>query len=115
MVVAGTIRRTSINTLEILTASRAKIADKNNWCQVASARNFMGASVSPYSITACSWCSVGAIECVEKSVFDTSAHVQLEAFMGNDIGEFNDTHSHSEVLAAWDKAIAECAKEYNGN
>jgi hypothetical protein len=39
----------------------------------------------------------------------------LQKFMYNDIGIYNDTHTHAEVLAAWDKAIAGCSKDSDEN
>lgn len=101
-----------MNTLEILTAARAKIADEKNWCQGEYARDVDGVSTGANNSEACSWCSFGSIASIVggfKGVYTSSEF--LEKFMGDDIAKYNDSHTHSEVLAAWDWAIAECAKE----
>ena len=101
-----------MNTLEILTAARAKIADEKNWCQNDYARSAVGELVIPTEDSACSWCSLGSIFSVVGSMGASYVHSEfLGRYMDKPITIFNDSHTHAEVLAAWDKAIAECAKE----
>jgi hypothetical protein len=106
-----------MNTLEILTAARAKIADEKNWCQGGYAKDEGGNSTSSYSTSACKWCSIGALKSVSGESY-AGYNNALDCLVGiiqSPIPNYNDTHTHAEVLAAWDKAIAECAKEYNEN
>jgi hypothetical protein len=106
-----------MNTLEILTLARAKIADEENWCQGSFAENEYSVSVSAISDVACSWCSIGALRSIAGNDFIAynSAMDYLSESMNYPIADYNDSRTHSEVMAAWDKAIAECSKEYNGN
>jgi hypothetical protein len=101
-----------MNTLEILTAARAKIADEKNWCQEAFARDNDYDATRPKNPEACSWCSKGAIFAVVGEVLRTYVYLDiLEKYMEGDVPDYNDSRTHAEVMAAWDKAIAGCAKE----
>lgn len=104
-----------MNTLEILTAARVKIADEKNWCQGEYARDVGGNRVYVYGSLVCSWCSVGSLRSTsgDSTASYNSAMDYLAEAMEAPIPDFNDSHTHSEVLAAWDKAIAECAQEDN--
>lgn len=94
---------------EVLIAARAKIADPANWTQHDYARRKCGYAVNPTSTYAECWCAIGALAAVigdtvraEKSV----PYFELRDAMGLDIDDFNDTHTHAEVLAKFDEAIA---------
>jgi len=93
------------NVLMLLIRGREYISDPSRWCQGSFKR---GEAV----------CSLGAIyQCADiigeskgSLIWDTAAccgaNEALRARMGC-IPEFNDTHSHAEVLAMWDAAIAD--------
>ncbi len=94
---------------EALIAARAKIEKPENWTQDFLARSAKGRKVSPRSANAVCWCAMGALEAVcrygsEASIgsFDALAHAMPSLY---GIAEFNDTHTHSEVLAKFDEAI----------
>lgn len=95
--------------LGVLRESRAKIADESMW--MTPARSAMGL------------CSLGA-NCAMTALpslvpFDINAAVAWEAVadaMGLDgpeqIHVFNDSHTHAEVIAAFDSAIATIETDY---
>ena len=96
---------------EILVAAKALIEKPSNWTQKACARDYNGLEVAPLSSEACSWCILGA---VRKVTSDTNNEKVYEKVYENLypfinevlISEFNDRHSHSEILAVFDKGIA---------
>jgi hypothetical protein len=94
-----------MNTLEILKAGRAKISLVENFTTGTYGRNPKGKSVKPEE--ACCWCSLGAIVAVSGVSYYRFPEVlaALEDSMDGDIPDFNDSHTHAEVLAAWDEAI----------
>lgn len=101
-----------MNYLELLKAGREIISNPDNWCQdgIAFAEN----SVLPISACdskAVSWCSVGALykangrDSVDNDLMQ--AYCALEAMTpGGSIPKYNDTYTHEEVLALWDRTIA---------
>lgn len=95
---------------EVLIAARAKIADPANWTQGEYARTLEGYPLDVHSRNAECWCSIGALACVMGDVVlaeHSASHKALEDVMGTRwIAEFNDTHTHAEVLAKFDEAIA---------
>jgi hypothetical protein len=98
---------------ETLKAAKAKIESPENWIQQNYAQDSQGKGVSPESPKAVCWCSMGAVRAVAGSFSKEAEDAVL--FLGNQVGEaawvFNDDHSHAEVLAMFDKAIAAAEKE----
>lgn len=96
-----------MNTVEVLKAAKALISDPAKWTQRSYARNAGGFSTCPTNGDAECWCSVGAIECVAgNSDLCLIAESKLcAAIGGGGIIRFNDMHTHSEVMAAFDRAI----------
>jgi hypothetical protein len=96
-----------MTTLEVLKAAREKIADPAHWTKGEIARDKFGMDSMSKSPDACAWCAMGAIWNVSPNV-----EVRAEAFNALDVQtylgvpEFNDSHTHPEVLALFDKAIA---------
>lgn len=97
---------------EILRKARELISDPTHWTQKAFARGPDGRSVDDSDPRACSWCSLGALIKVTGENFPRGELVLERAVRelhpGIDtasIVRFNDTRSHSEVLAVWDRAI----------
>ena len=91
-------------TKEILIAARAIIAEEKNWAQEAYAKDKDGMFTGVGSSNAVCFCSIGAIRKITMEPFDAMG--VLGSYMGGSIIAFNDTHTHKEVLAAWDEAIA---------
>lgn len=92
------------SVVEVLVEARGLIADESRWTTGM-------ASNGPY-------CAMGALyaargEAVAAPIIHMPAYKVLKAALGGgEVGRFNDSHSHAEVLALFDRAIgAERAKE----
>jgi hypothetical protein len=99
-----------MTTLEILKAARAKIADKKNWTQGELGRDANGNPVTDASLLASQavcFCASGALFLAGASEDGIDVWHVLSRSMGCFVPKFNDSHTHAEVLAAFDKAIAE--------
>ena len=104
-----------MNTLDVLKAARAKLAQ--GWTQEMLARDWQGAEVPSHSDEALCWCMVGAIHAVTQSEEERNAALlQLELSLGQGelcecVTEFNDDDGTTieDVLALCDRAIAEAA------
>lgn len=102
-----------MNARDILTAARAKITNRVSWVQGWDAQDGGGFEAPPTSGIACAWCSNGAIASVDGPMPESKkARAYLASAMGNayrhpeqSIVAFNDTKTHTEVLAAFDRAI----------
>lgn len=95
---------------EVLRKARALIDKPESWTQGAYARTADGKDLPPKDEQACAWCilgavhqvadgggvSVDAIETLVKALPTATAHLP----------NFNDTHTHAEVLSLFDRAIA---------
>lgn len=95
-------------TLEILQKARATIALPENWTQGAYARNKQGAACSALNKTARCWCASGALHKAWQgnySVLYVDALNILGRVAGMSIIDYNDRHTHEELLAVFDKAI----------
>lgn len=96
-------------TKQILIEARERISKKENWTQRSMARDADGNEVNSGSLEATCWCSLGAIASCAKNCDDMEdAYHKLIDATGFNVAEFNDTHTHEQVLAAFDKAIAAC-------
>jgi hypothetical protein len=97
--------------LETLKAARQLITDPAKWTQEAFARNKLGQIVEPDFGDATCFCALGAIQHFTKYTGMSPADVLLDNLslskFGMCIDVFNDTHTHAEVLALFDAAIAE--------
>lgn len=95
---------------EVLTKARELIADEKRWTRDCSARNAAGNYVSVFDDSAACWCASGAIwkaSAAQVNLCETAmACLRHECRMG--VAGFNDRHTHAEVLAAFDRAIAAC-------
>lgn len=98
-----------MNTLEILKAGRELISDPARWTQATSARTADGEPCNSFSKRAASFCSLTAVDHAAGDSSDGSHCAAVKALQiaaRGSIVEFNDRHTHAEVLAAWDRAIA---------
>ena len=95
------------------------IAKRENWTQDDYAKTADGNGAYSKSDEAVCWCSLGALTKLSPPDEDKQvrklAKLLLSEAMDSPIAIFNDSHTHEEVLAAWDKAI-ELAKaaEFKG-
>lgn len=102
---------------EILIAARAKIEDRANWTQLATARDAVGATVHSRSPQACQWCAIGALNAVasrDTAIFDArdilgsvTPQVRNGEFLM--ISDVNDLAGHMAVMEMFDLAIAKAA------
>lgn len=96
--------------LETLRAARQLISDPAKWTQGDFARDSLGLCADPHGYKAVCFCARGAIQKItkeddgpaEKALVDTCS-VLHDMY----VEEFNDTHTHAEILALFDAAIAE--------
>lgn len=98
-----------MDTIEILKSARKLIEKPENWTQRAHARDYWGISVPSYSPFADCFCAVGAVQRVTDAQRYCGSSEALDALSreaGGHVPTFNDTHSHEEVLALFDTAIA---------
>jgi hypothetical protein len=96
-----------MTTLETLKAARKKITPRKSWIKKALAEDSRGADVDAWQPEACRWCSAGALLAVCGNWnWEYDAAVQALEYRMGVISRFNDTHTHKEVLAAFDEAIA---------
>ena len=105
--------------VKLLKDARNLIAKRENWTQDDYAKTADGNGVYSKSDEAVCWCSLGALTKLSPTDEDKQvrklAKSLLREAMDSPIAIFNDSHTHEEVLAAWDKAI-ELAKaaEFKG-
>lgn len=94
--------------LELLTAGREVIANRDHWTRGAIARDKSRDRVHPTNPKAVCFCSIGALRKVTDRIdLANEAEGYLKTVMGTHVTIFNDrlARNHAEVLAAWDKAI----------
>ena len=97
--------------LETLKAARDLISDPARWTQGEYARDVNGSGIMPEDEDAFCFCSFGAIGKIyglneDAAPFFHLANVCAKKF-AQPVIDFNDTHTHAEVMALFDAAIAE--------
>lgn len=81
------------------------LADRKNWTQGAYALNGEGFITLPRDKDAVCWCMVGAIaKCYPDFNERKAAKCKVLNFLSGSIVEFNDNHTHEEVLAVLKEA-----------
>jgi hypothetical protein len=103
-----------MTTLDVLKAARALISDPARWTQNVMARDADGGQYTfgcaPQTV---SWCALGALQHITGKASTNGAldalDTQLPIYITIDY--FNDTHTHAEVLALFDAAIARLERE----
>jgi hypothetical protein len=96
--------------LETLKAARQLITDPAKWTQGVAARNRLGVSIDPLAEDAFCFCSIGAIRNVvaeDHYTFERASDALRSHSPTGVIAGYNDTHTHAEVIALFDAAIAE--------
>lgn len=104
---------TTLTPLEVLKAGRALISDINHWTTGVFARNNKHQPTKIDDPNAVCFCSSGAImkslpEGPERENLLADSIIYLRGRMNGSVVDYNDSCSHSVVLEAWDKAIADC-------
>ena len=112
-----------MTTNEVLKKARDLLSDSSRWTWNLWARNKDGAYASPASPDACQWCLTGALykailgDCSLASLNESESKLyedclaklrtslSLMGYPMTGVAEYNDTHSHLEVLKLLDKAI----------
>lgn len=100
------------DTIEVLKAARELISDPKHWTQYLFARDDNGNSTQPVSVRAVCWCALGAIDRVsgdDESAGDDALDALMEVVEEGNVSTFNDSHTHPEVMALFDAAIARLA------
>jgi hypothetical protein len=92
--------------LAVLRQARDLISDASRWTQGDNARNRFGQSCPLDSSAAVCWCAMGALKRVNPALA-WEARNALAKVIDDSVVTFNDQHSHAEVLAAFDQAIAQ--------
>ena len=108
-----------MTTLEVLRQAREIIARPENWTQGVGARTRTGRPTGVHSGDAYAYCATGAIN---RAIWDDPTGLRYNRAVarlgrivqpdspyrasGSEIAEWNDESSHSEILAAFDAAIA---------
>lgn len=106
---------------EILIKAKSLIDTPQKWTQGEYAKSEKGRRVQPTSPRATCFCSVGAVLratgskdeffwMIDNEQREEAIDILSEAMNVEHVPLFNDTHTHAEVMAAWDEAI-KLAKE----
>lgn len=91
-----------MTTLEILRAARKRIELPEHWCQNRMAHDSQLRGCDALDEQAVAWCAYGALQPDP----DDAGLDALAIAMGTKlVSRFNDSHTHAEVLAAFDRAI----------
>lgn len=101
---------------QFLRGARTLIATEKTWTRHAMARDGFLLVVDSLSPRARCFCSIGALnrhqlDSGRPSDVEIAAFKALSEVMPGGVVRFNDKHSHAEVLAKWDEAIALAAKD----
>ena len=110
-----------MNTLELLKAARALIRDPKCWTVGAFARAADGGRVQAGDARAVSWCLAGALYHLGLFASEDRPGEAKKALVnalpggGTTLAEFNDSHTHPEVLAVYDAAIARLESAQEGS
>jgi hypothetical protein len=101
------------SVLELLTRAQDLIRDPAHWTQGVNARDKNGFETNGFGDEAVCFCSYGAFYRITARVDDDLQRAVKHALgqavkerMGESflIATFNDTHTHAEVMAMWDRA-----------
>lgn len=99
-----------LGVVETLKAAKARIEEEEHWNKGEYAVDGDGMRCGPTSYRAYAYCAVGAL-CAEtkrggaRVRFHPAYEFLGRAVPGGFITDFNDSKTHSEVLAAFDEAI----------
>lgn len=99
---------------QTLQAARDLISDPKRWTQGWFAKDDQGTDTHSLSPQAACWCSLGALTKAAGSGYYSRELGYLEKVLdaktGQGVSQFNDSHTHAEVVEVFDEAI-KLAKE----
>jgi hypothetical protein len=102
-----------MTTLDVLKAARERISDPARWTQGDYARLLNDEGCGGTHPEAVKWCAYGALSVAGRPHIGpiNAASDAIESLLADDgycpdLVDFNDTHTHAEVLALFDAAIA---------
>lgn len=101
-----------MDTVEILEKARELISVESRWTQGSYAKDGNGEGTFPWGEDAVCFCALGAIkkagdfrnDCSEPALFLGRVLRDRTGFVS--IDEYNDSHSHADILSLFDHAIA---------
>lgn len=101
----------SKDAAEVLRAARKLIEQPDAWIKGNSAIDKYGHYISPWSKDAVCFCALGAVECATHKLnatyeVDQLARDFLYRAIRTSIADYNDTHTHKQVIGRFDRAIA---------
>lgn len=105
---------------EVLIKARKLIEDPAHWTQRSFARDSYGNKLGPLSESATCFCSIGALHNVQPELWLTGeTSIPAKDFLndlckdlhGIRVVNYNDSHTHKEVLALFDAAILKAQNE----
>lgn len=104
-----------MSTKQLLMQARELIIDPSHWTQGAAARDARGRGVFSDAPEACMFCVIGSIwraagSRTGKDVY-LAEHALERVVPDGYVASFNDSHSHAEVIAMFDRAIASLPSE----
>lgn len=97
---------------KLLRDAIALIEDPEHWTVACDAKTEEGRRCAPTNEAATKWCMVGALQKVSSD--DHTIHVAYHALRDHTseyVSQFNDTHTHDEVLSAMREAAESLEKE----
>lgn len=87
---------------------RDLISDPAHWCQGQFAKDCTGLHINSRDPRACQWCLEGAL--LKCHASHTTFNAIYAATDGSPV-QYNDTHTHAEVVAVVDRVIAAKTEE----
>lgn len=97
-----------METINILKRARELIKDRKNWCQFS-------AIISKGADGSFAYCALGALNRISSASFYeigvAGNELRKDPEVKGSIAIFNDTHTHAEVLALFDRRIAALGKK----
>lgn len=98
-----------MTTLELLKAGKEVIQDPNKWSRGSMARKGDGTPTYESDPDATRWCSIGILYKLMPKLgpkYEEADHLLREASGSAEyFGFWQDSHTHAEVMAVWDRAI----------
>ena len=102
-----------MSAYETLTAARSLIANPESWTQGVYARDEKGKQTGVWDANAVCLCSIGAIAKAANSHLANPIPHPVKSVLEKcgiknciDLVSFNDSHTHEQVIALFDRAIA---------
>lgn len=100
--------------ISLLKGARSTISTASQWTQEGYARDASGNDVPPARVDAVCWCAVGALYAENRGTRGSALRIAIDAIantVGGEFGEhsvvdYNDHHTHEEVLSALDITIS---------